>query len=75
MCHGREGRVIAVQGDGFDFTADVLLEDRPNRLSAVCLPDAVPGDWVMVHSGYVIGRRPDPDLHGAKGPSDIGPTG
>jgi hydrogenase maturation factor len=56
MCTSRLHRVVADAGSGA-----VLVEDADggrHRVSLLALdgPEPVPGDWLVVHSGYAIDR-------------------
>ena len=60
MCTSRLHRVVAVSGPGTVTVADV--EGRLHRVSLLALdgPEPVAGEWLVVHSGYAVGRV-DPD--------------
>lgn len=56
MCTSRFQRVIATDG-----RAAVITEDSAGRRARVSLlaldgPPPGPGDWLVVHSGYAVGR-------------------
>jgi hydrogenase maturation factor len=58
MCQSRLHRVRSVAGPG-----TVLVEDMEGRCREVSLlalepedPPPAPGDWLVVHSGYAVGR-------------------
>ena len=54
MCLGMVGQVLAVGSDG---SVEVDAGDRVITASLLAMPDAVgPGDWVLMHSGLVLGR-------------------
>jgi len=54
MCLGMLGQVLAVRPDG---SVDVDAGDRVITASLLAMPDAVgAGDWVLMHSGLVLGR-------------------
>lgn len=54
MCFGMVGQVLAVGPAG---RVQVDAGDRVITASLLAMPDAVgPGDWVLMHSGLVLGR-------------------
>ncbi len=54
MCLGELGQVQEVSGDG---VAEVRVGDRARTVSLLTLDDPVtPGDWVLIHSGFVLSR-------------------
>jgi len=54
MCLGMVGQVLAVGPAG---CVEVDAGDRVITASLLAMPDAVgPGDWVLMHSGLVLGR-------------------
>jgi len=54
MCLGMVGQVLAVGPAG---RVQVDAGDRVITASLLAMPDAVgPGDWVLMHSGLVLGR-------------------
>jgi len=54
MCLGMVGQVLSVGPAG---CVEVAAGDRIITASLLAMPDAVgPGDWVLMHSGLVLGR-------------------
>jgi hydrogenase maturation factor len=54
MCLGMVGQVLAVGPAG---SVEVAAGDRVITASLLAMPDAVgAGDWVLMHSGLVLGR-------------------
>jgi hydrogenase maturation factor len=56
MCTSRLHRVVASDGPGAVLVEDV--DGSRHRVSLLALdpPEPEPGDWLVVHSGYAIGR-------------------
>ena len=53
MCLGELGQVLGVR----DGLAEVRVGDRLRSVSLLTLEEPVdPGDWVLVHSGFALGR-------------------
>jgi hydrogenase expression/formation protein HypC len=57
MCLGIPGRVVEHLGDadGLDYSL-VEFGGLRRRVCTSCVPDAVPGDYVVVHAGIAISR-------------------
>ena len=57
MCLGVPGRIVERTGevDGLDYSF-VEFEGLRRRICTSCVPDAVPGDYVLVHAGVAISR-------------------
>lgn len=57
MCLGVPGMVIE-RNDGSDTLASAVVEFGGVRRSVcvACVPEAVPGDYVIVHAGIAIAR-------------------
>ena len=54
MCLGMVGQVLAMGSPG---RIEVDAGDRVITASLIMMTDAVgPGDWVLMHSGLVLGR-------------------
>ncbi|HEY5651319.1 MAG TPA: HypC/HybG/HupF family hydrogenase formation chaperone [Acidimicrobiia bacterium] len=51
MCLPRIGCIVEVDGLEAVITD---AADSPHRVSLLCVPTAVAGDFVMVHAGYAI---------------------
>ena len=55
MCLAVPGRILSVAGDD-----PLLREGRVDfagivrQVSLACVPEAAPGDWVLVHAGFAI---------------------
>lgn len=56
MCLGYAARVLDVDAEG----ATVEDRGRHRRVSTLLMPDAGPGDWVLVAAGSIV-RRLDPE--------------
>lgn len=56
MCLGVPGRLLSV--DGGDGLAQGMVEFAgvQRRVCLACVPDASPGDYVIVHAGIAISR-------------------
>jgi hydrogenase expression/formation protein HypC len=56
MCTSRLHRVVASDGPGAVLVDD--LDGRRHRVSLLALdpPEPTTGEWLVVHSGYAIGR-------------------
>jgi hydrogenase expression/formation protein HypC len=61
MCLGVPGRIVERDGRT-DETATGVVEFAGvrRRVSLACVPEAIPGDYVIVHAGVAISRV-DPD--------------
>ena len=63
MCLGTVGRITSV---GSDRRVQVRAGDREITASLLAVNDLVePGDWVLVHSGLVLGRLTDQEAKDA----------
>ena len=63
MCLGMVGQVLAVGPAG---CVEVDAGDRIITASLLAMPDAVgPGDWVLMHSGLVLGRLTEAEARDA----------
>ena len=56
MCVSRLHRVVAGEGAGAVRVEDTRGVESRVSLLALDGPAPEPGEWVVVHSGYVIGR-------------------
>lgn len=57
MCLAIPGRLIEIDpGEGFDRRGLVDYGGVRQRVSLAFLPDAVPGDYLLVHVGYAMTR-------------------
>ena len=57
MCLGIPGRVVERigAGDGLEFSL-VEFAGLRRKVCTACVPDADPGDYVIVHAGLAISR-------------------
>jgi len=63
MCLGMVGQITALGSPG---CVEVDTGDRVLTASLLAMDDAVgPGDWVLVHSGLVLGRLTDDEARDA----------
>ena len=63
MCLGMVGQVTAVGSPG---CVEVDAGDRVITASLLAMTDAVgPGDWVLMHSGLVLGRLTEQEARDA----------
>ena len=73
MCLAIPGRLIEIEpGEGFDRRGLVDYGGVRQRVSLAFLPDAAPGDYLLVHVGYAMTRL-DPSA-AEKLLRDIAPT-
>ncbi|BDG07943.1 hydrogenase assembly protein HypC [Anaeromyxobacter paludicola] len=56
MCLGIPGEILTVRTDGPVRFADVRFAGIVREVCLECLPDAVPGEFVLVHVGFAISR-------------------
>ena len=56
MCLGVPGLILSVAGDGLTRTARVSFGGVVKEVSLAYVPEAVPGDHVIVHVGFAISR-------------------
>ena len=57
MCLAIPGRLIEIEpGEGFDRRGLVDYGGVRQRVSLAFLPDAAPGDYLLVHVGYAMTR-------------------
>ena len=57
MCLAIPGRLIEIDpGEGFDRRGLVDYGGVRQRVSLAFLPDAAPGDYLLVHVGYAMTR-------------------
>ncbi len=57
MCLAVPGRIVnIVAGSGPARTARVDFGGLVREVNVACVPDAVEGDFVLVHAGVAIGR-------------------
>ena len=53
MCLGVPGRITAVE-DGFMRMGTVDFDGSSLEVCLAYVPDAVPGDYVLVHAGFAL---------------------
>ena len=64
MCLGELGQVQHVSGDGM---AEVRVGDRVRTVALLTLDGPVmPGDFVLIHSGFVLSRLTADEAHEAQ---------
>lgn len=56
MCLAVPGKIVSVRGEGMEKEGVVDYGFVRQTVSLAYLPDAVPGDWVLVHVGIAISR-------------------
>lgn len=57
MCLAVPGRILSVSGEEpAQRRAKVSFGGIVKEVSLACLPDAIPGDYVLVHVGLAIGK-------------------
>ena len=56
MCLAVPGRVVEVLRDGDVLMAKVDFGGVRKRVCIEHVPDAVPGEWVVVHVGFALSR-------------------
>jgi hydrogenase expression/formation protein HypC len=56
MCLALPGRVLAVEGVDEFTEAVVEFGGVTRRVCLACVPEARPGDYVLVHAGIAISR-------------------
>jgi len=54
MCLAVPGKILSVQGEGFARTARVSFGGIVREVSLAYVPEAVVGDYVVVHVGFAI---------------------
>ncbi len=55
MCVATPGRIVSIgQPSTASVPAEVVFSDRTLTVNLVMVPDAVVGDYIVVHSGYAI---------------------
>lgn len=63
MCLGMVGQILAAGPEGY---VEVETGGRIITASLLAMPDAVgPGDWVLMHSGLVLGRLSEEEARDA----------
>jgi hydrogenase expression/formation protein HypC len=54
MCLAVPGQVVSVAGEGLARSARVDFAGVVRDVSLACLPEASPGDYVIVHAGIAL---------------------
>lgn len=54
MCLAVPGELCSVHGDDIARMGKVVFGGITREVSLACLPEAQPGDWVIVHAGMAI---------------------
>lgn len=54
MCISQPGRLVAVWGDDDVKLGRVLVGERVEEVNLSLLPEARPGDYIVVHSGVGV---------------------
>lgn len=85
MCTSRLRRVVGPAVRGRLEVEDVLGRREEVRLLALDAPVPQPGEWLVVHSGYALGRAGADEAeavlealraaHGDRAPADAGRSG
>ena len=65
MCVAQPGRLVAVWGDDTIRLGRVLVGDRVDEVNLSLIPDAKPGDFIVVHSGIGVSVVEEPEASGA----------
>jgi hydrogenase expression/formation protein HypC len=55
MCLAIPAKILSIEGE----SAVVAIEDVEYKASLLLLPEAIPGDYVMIHAGFAI-EKVDP---------------
>ncbi len=56
MCLAVPGQIVSIQGDAEMRTGCILFGTAQKEASLAFLPDAAPGDYVLVHAGVAISK-------------------
>lgn len=54
MCLAIAGRIISVEGEGLARTGHLVVGTERRVVNLAMVPDAGPGDWVVIHAGYAL---------------------
>lgn len=54
MCLAIPGKILSVEGEGYARFGQVDFAGVRKRVSLSVLPEAVAGDWVLVHAGMAL---------------------
>jgi hydrogenase expression/formation protein HypC len=63
MCLAIPGRLTEVHAEGDVRMGKVSFEGVVRRVCLECVPDAVPGDYVLVHVGFALSRIDEEEAH------------
>jgi len=56
MCLAVPGKILSISGEGMMRTARVDFGGVIRNASLAYLPEAVPGDYVLIHVGFAISK-------------------
>jgi len=56
MCLAIPGQILSIEGEELNRRADVSFGGVVKGVSLACLPEAVVGDYVIVHVGLALSR-------------------
>ena len=62
MCLAVPGKIVSVAGEGMEKEGVVDYGFVRQTVSLAYLPDAQPGEWVLVHVGIAISRVAPEDV-------------
>lgn len=62
MCLPRIGRIQEIIGEEFERVARADVEGTDQRVSLLCLPEAVVGDAISIHAGFALSVLPEEDV-------------
>lgn len=54
MCLAVAGKIVEIEGTGFQRVAVLEVASRHRAVSLAMLPEARLGDWVIFHAGYAM---------------------
>ena len=64
MCLAVPGRIVSMSGgEGFDRTGKVSFGGVMKNISLAYVPEAVPGDFVIVHAGFALSVVDEVEAH------------
>jgi hydrogenase expression/formation protein HypC len=67
MCIAQPGRLVAVWGDDATRLGRVLVGDRVAEVNLSLIPEARPGDFVVIHSGIGVSILDEAEADAALG--------
>ena len=56
MCLAVPGEVLETSGEGLERTGRVSFGGVVKEVSLACVPEAGPGDFVIVHAGFALAQ-------------------